>query len=192
MKFFPYELIATANEWLDKPPKVVIRAVKRLDNASMRYNHHLDHIRQRVPSRAWHFFRHEIMDKSLHDASLLQLRVEDVLPGTARKPLDRKGRSITTVSLDFLAYHECWIGEFKCKQVQNIKADLRVESPLFRNLGDLYIYELRAISSTTLALGFLFSSGSEIEIEFKQLSFRRRIVKKQKPNSVLIKQGSFS
>jgi|WetSurMetagenome_2_1015567.scaffolds.fasta_scaffold677127_1 hypothetical protein len=186
MKFFPYELIASANDWLDESPKAVRRAISQLEKASTAYNHHLNQIRQRVSSRAWQFFRYGVMDKSLHDATLLRLVTGDTLSSTSRGHFDRRNRSRITASFEFLSFNESWIAEFNCKNVQSVKADLRSEPPMLWNLGDLFIYELRAASPTTLALGFLFASGSEIEIEFGKLVFRRRIVKREKATASLV------
>jgi hypothetical protein len=181
VKYFPYELIASANEWLDESPKAVRMAISQFKKASVAYKHHLDQIRQRVSSGAWQFFRYGVMDKSLHDATLLRLSMGDTLCATSRGYCDRRNRSRTTASFEFLSFNESWIAAFNCKNVQSLKADFCLAPPMLRNLGDLYIYELRAASPTTLALGFLFASGSEIEIEFGKLIFSRRIVKREKP-----------
>src|SRR5262245_44523392 len=79
MKFFPYELIAIANEWKRANSAKVANAVRLLQEQRRSYDRHLDRIRSRLGESAWQFFRHGKQDESLHDGQLLRLQIGDGL-----------------------------------------------------------------------------------------------------------------
>jgi hypothetical protein len=175
MKYFPYELIARSNGWIEESPQSVRSATARFERAMTAYKRHLDRIRPRMSIAAWHFFRHDNSNESLHDGRLLKLLVGNS-PHLDGKAPQNVHLSRTNAILEFWACDET-IVTFECKDIRKMKVDLGTEEPNFRDPGDLYIYEMRAVNHEFLAVGFLFASGSEIEVEFKRLIFRRRSAK---------------
>jgi hypothetical protein len=175
MKFFTYDLIATANGWSDVSPAVEKAARTRFTRALAAYHRSLDRLRPRVSAAAWNFFRHGWAEEGLHDATLLTLAAGDELSAEGlRAPLWYRRIARTAVRLEFQNQDGRIVRAFECRGVRRLRADLFVEHPPGRNLGDLYTYELRTATKDHLALSFLFASGAEIEVEFRRLLFSTR------------------
>ena len=175
MKFFTYDLIATANGWRDVKPHVEKAARLRFQQAARSYHRHLERTRHRLAAPAWRFFRYGADEQGLHDATLLRLALGDDMGG--QRIRDRhwyRNVAATTACLEFLNYEGSLARVFECRGVSRVRADLFIDEMPGRNLGDLYAYELRALDRKHLALGCVFASGAEIEVEFRKLVFRTR------------------
>ena len=189
MKYFTYKLIATANGWDEKGPRAEKKARVRFEQACRDYQRQLLRLRNRVSPPAWRFFRYAIQDESLHDATLIELTIGDDIVGHT-PPRDYfwyRNSAKTRARLKFVNFRGNLTRSFECIGVRRFRCDMSVDSPLGRNLGDLYAYELRAMDQNNLGLSFLFASGAEIEIEFQKLNFRsERIRLTSKAKSVYV------
>jgi len=174
MKYFPYHLIAAANDWIDQSSADQTKAETQLSEASQRYGRDLDRLKPRIGLRAWEFFQHGFGPTGLHDGRLLSMRIGDGLDfavdGT--KPF-RLNHQRLAVRLEFL----------NCEQDLHYGFDLRgvgsIQSHLFldhcgKGVGDVYIYEISATDDDNLQLAFLFASGAAVVVQFRKLVFRRR------------------
>ena len=181
MKYFTYELIAAANDWIAQSRPELRRAGKRFESAVERYRHELETLKPRVSRRAWDFFRYGFGELGLHDARLLSLKVGDGLNYTpdGAAPF-RLNRQRTSAIFEFLSYEQSQHYVFDIRGLNRLTTDLLVDQDSFaKSLGDLYIYELTANHDKRLQLGFLFASGATIVVEFQRLVFRRRRIKRQ-------------
>jgi hypothetical protein len=176
MRYFTYDLIAAANDWIEQSDAEERAAVKRLETVFKRYLRHLDALEHRVSRPAWQFFRYGFASESLHDARLLTLRVGDGLnytpDGSAPFLLNRQpARAV----FEFLNYEQDLHYLFDLRGVSRGTSDLIVDQSLAaKSFGDLYTYELTKAAAGRLRLGFLFASGGSIVVKFKKLVFRKR------------------
>jgi hypothetical protein len=181
MKYFTYELIAAANDWIDQTGKELRRAEKRLDSVFEKYLREVDSLMPRISAPAWNFFRHGFGEQSLHDARLLSFTVGDGLnysPDGASPFL--LNRQHTSAIVEFLNYEQSSHYVFDLRGVKHVRSDLFVyEGSFAKSLGDVYIYELTASDDKGLQLGFLFASGATLVIKFKRLVFRKRRITRE-------------
>jgi hypothetical protein len=181
MKYFTYELIAAANDWVEQTRPELLRAGKRFNSAVEDYRRALESLKPRVSGAAWDFFRHGFGEQGLHDARLLSLKVGDGLnytPDGGSPFLLNRQRTLAIV--EFLNYEQSLHYVFDLRGVSRVTSDLFAgEQSFAKSLGDLYIYELTAIDEKGLQLGFLFASGASVVVQFQRLVFRRRRIKRQ-------------
>jgi hypothetical protein len=181
MKYFTYEIIAAANDWIEQTEQERRLAEKRFDSAVKKYRRELERLRPRISRTGWDFFRHGFGERGLHDARLLSLRVGDGLnyKPDGRLPF-RLNAQRTSAIVEFLNYEQSFHYVFDLRGVSRVCSDLFVDEELFaKSLSDLYIYELTATDRKGLQLGFLFATGASIVIEFQRLVFRRRRIKRE-------------
>jgi len=179
MRYFTFELIAAANDWVRKGTVARVEAEARLTSVTKKYQHQLERLESRVSREAWQFFRYGFGSESLHDARLLSLQVGDGLGFIAdgKEPFQINRRR-AALSIEFLNYEQNARYTFDLRQVSHLSCDLLVEKESYaRSLGDLYIYELTA-AGQELELGFLFASGATIVAQFGKLIFRKRRIKR--------------
>ena len=181
MKYFTYELIAAANDWVDQTAREQRLAEKRFDSALKKYQRELEILKPRISGAAWDFFRYGFGERGLHDARLLSLRAGDGLnysPDGASPFLRNRQRTSTIV--EFLNFEQNFHYVFDLRGVSRVSTDLFVDEESFaKSLGDLYIYELTETDEKDLQLGFLFGSGAWVVIQFQRLVFRRRRIKRE-------------
>jgi hypothetical protein len=174
MKYFPYQLIAAANDWIDQSSADQAKAEIRFWKAVQKYHRELDRLKPRIGQRAWQFFRHGFGPTGLHDGRLLSMRIGDGLDfavdGT--KPF-RLNHQRLAVRLEFLNYEQDLHYVFDLRGVGSIQSDLFLDD-CGKGAGDLYTYEILAIDDDNLQLAFLFASGAAVVVQFRKLVFRRR------------------
>jgi hypothetical protein len=181
MKYFTYELIAAANDWVEQTAQELRLAEKRFESVVKKYQRELERLRPRISVTAWDFFRHGFGERGLHDARLLSLKVGDGLNFTPNgsAPFLRNRQRISTM-VEFLNFEQTLHYVFDLRGVTRVHSDLFVDAESFaKSLGDLYIYELTATARKGFQLGFLFASGASIVIQFQRLVFRRRRIKRE-------------
>ena len=181
MKYFTYELIAAANDWIDQTDKERRLAEKRAASVFKKYLSDLESLKPRISAAAWAFFRHGFGEKSLHDARLLSLRIGDGLDyvpdGVSPFLVNRKH---TSAIISFLNYEQDQHYYLELRGVRRVRSDLLVDETMFaKSLGSLYTYELTASGAKGLQLGFLFASGGTVVIEFQRLVFRKWRIKRE-------------
>ena len=181
MKYFTYELIAAANDWVEQTKPALRMAEKRFASVVTKYQRELETLKPRLSGVAWNFFRHGFGQQGLHDARLLSLKVGDGLNYTPDGALPfLLNRQHTSTIVEFLNFEQDLHYVFDLRGVSRVSSDLFVEEESFaKSLGDLYIYELTATDEKGLQLGFLFASGASLVIEFQRLVFRRRRIKRE-------------
>lgn len=180
MRYFTYDLIAAANDWVEQSPAEQQQAEARLTATVKEYQRQLDHLKSRVSRDAWQFFRYGFGSESLHDASLLSLQVGDGLRYIAdgEQPF-RINRQRTSVLVEFLNYEQTAHYSFDLRQVKRLTCDLFVDDESYaKNIGDLYTYELTAVGGD-LQLGLLFASGATIVTQLGKLVFRKKRLKRK-------------
>jgi hypothetical protein len=176
MKYFTYELIAAANDWVEQDKREVRRAEKRLDTAVRQYRHELESLKTRISQPAWKFFRYGFGNKGLHDARLLSFRIGDGLDyePDGKAPF-RLNAQRTSATLEFLNYEQDLHYVFQLRGIASVSCDLFPQEDSYaKSLGDLYIYELTRADNDNLRLGFLFASSATIVAEFQRLVFRMK------------------
>ena len=183
MRYFTYDLVAAANDWVRQSRVSHRKAEKRFDSAVKKYQRQLDGLEHRVSRGAWQFFRYGFGSNSLHDARLLALKIGD---GVTFTPSGRSpfllNRQHTTAVIEFLNYEQDFHYIFDLRGVRSLKGDLFIDKQSFaESLGDLYIYELSDGGNDRLRLGFLFATGATIVVEFKKMVFRRKRINRSYP-----------
>ena len=177
MRYFTFELIAAANDWVGQSEEDQRRADARLSAAAEDYRRDLEKLESRLSRPAWHFFRHGFGRAGLHDATLLSLRVGDDLSYAPDAPPPRRRRQ-AAARVELLNYEGDLHYTFDLRGLKRMSGDLRVESgAVGKELGDLYAYELTEGEAGGLEFGLLFASGATVTLGFERLSFRRRRVK---------------
>ena len=179
MRYFTYELIAAANDWVRQSTAAQVEAETNLISLSKKYQRQLERLESRVSREAWRFFRYGFGSESLHDARLLSLQVGDglgfIADGTEPFQINRRHAAIR---VEFLNYEQNARYTFDLRQVSRLNCDLFVEKRSYaKSIGDLYIYELTA-AGKELQLGFLFASGATIVAQFGKLIFRKKGLKR--------------
>ena len=146
---------------------------------SRKYQRELKALESRVSRKAWQFFRYGFGDKSLHDASLLSLRVGDGLGFIAngKRPF-YLNRQTTAVVIEFLNYQQNARYVFDLRRVKLLQTELYGENESYaRSIGHLYTYELSSLRDD-LQLGFLFASGGTIVVQFRRMVFQLQRLKR--------------
>jgi len=181
MKYFNYELISAANNWIKQDKQEFSQAEKRLEAALRKYQRELENLKTRVSQPAWRFFRDGFGRHSLHDGRLLSLRTGDGLDYHAdgENPF-RLNTQRTSADLEFLNFEQDSHYLFNLKGVNRLRCDIFTEDNRHaKSIGDLYIYELTAADKDQLRLGFLFASGATIIVQFRRLVFRKRRIERK-------------
>jgi len=181
MKYFTYDLIAAANDWVEQTEEESRLAEKRYWSIVEDYHLELEILKSRVSRAAWNFFRHGFGHYGLHDASLLSLRVGDglnyVLDGNVPFRLNRQR---TSARVEFLNYEQDFHYLFDLRGISRVRNDLFIEEDSYaKSIGDLFTYELTIADTDNLQLGFLFASGATIVIQFRKLVFRRQRIRRK-------------
>src|SRR5262245_51866248 len=124
MRYFTYELIAAANDWIEQTPTQQRKAMARFDSTVKKYFTQLDSLESRLSKSAWQFFRHGFGSESLHDARLLSIRAGDGLTYTTdgTRPF-RLNRQRTSVIVEFLNYEQDAHFVFDLRQVERLQCD---------------------------------------------------------------------
>jgi len=180
MRYFTFELIAAANDWVPQSAAEHRKAEALLASVMKKYQHQLEPLESRVSREAWRFFRYGFGSKSLHDARLLSLQVGDGLGYIAdgKQPFLLNHRPASVI-LEFLNFEQNAHYIFDLRRVNRLSCNLFVEKESHaRSIGDLYIYELTAVGDE-LQLGLLFASGASIVAQFVKLVFRRKPLKRR-------------
>jgi hypothetical protein len=183
MRYFTYDLIAAANDWIPQSVKARRNAEKRLAAVLKKYQRQLDALENRMSRSAWQFFRYGFGSRSLHDGRLLALKVGDGLnytpTGTFPFFLNRQR---TSAIIEFLNYEQDLHYVFDLRGVRHFYSDLFPEKESYaKSVGDLYTYELTASGKDGLRLGFLFASGASIVVDFERMVFRKKRVRRRYP-----------
>lgn len=179
MKYFTYNLIAAANDWVEQTEEEHKRAQQKFRSVAEDYHMHLESLKSRVSRAVWEFFQYGFGEKGLHDRRLISLCVGDglnyVSDGSSSFMLNRQR---TSARIEFLNYEQNFHYLFELRGVRRIQSDLFIDEDLFaKSLGDVFIYELTEIDKENLQLGFLFASGASFTIQFRRMIFRRRRIK---------------
>lgn len=181
MKYFTYELISAANDWIEQTEEEHRQAEKRFRSQVENYQIELESLASRVSQKAWDFFRYGANEYGLHDGRLLSLTVGDGLnyspDGTSPFLLNFQRMS---ARIEFLNYEQDFHYLFELRGVKSVRNDLFIEEDdPTKSIGDLYSNELTEADKDTLQLGFLFASGATIIVQFQKLIFRRKRIKRK-------------
>jgi hypothetical protein len=181
MKYFTYELIAAANDWIEQTEEERRQAAERFKAKVEDYHIELNGLSSRISQKARNFFRYGANEYGLHDGNLLSLTVGDGLnyspDGTTPFRLNSRRMS---ARIEFLNYGQDFHYLFDLRGVKNVRSDLFIKEDSFaKSIGDLYCNELTQTDKDTLELGFLFASGATIIAHFKRLVFRRTRIKRR-------------
>ena len=181
MKYFTYELIAAANEWIDQTEEARIDAGRQFEEAVKQYHRSLAELKPRIRRRAWDFFENGYGRWGLHDGRLISLSIGDGLDyrpdGT--KPF-RLNLQRTNARVVLLNYEQDLLYTFDLRGVSRMNSDL-LRGELSIGLGNVFTYEIVAADKNLLQLGFLFASGASIVGQFTKLVFRRLRIKRKYP-----------
>jgi len=182
MKFFTYQLVASANDWIQQTEEEQLQSEKLFWAAAEAYERQLEGLRSRVSGPAWDFFRHGFGHDGLHDARLVLLSVGDgiylVSDGSSSLSTNRR---VATAKVEFLNREQDLHYTFDMRGVSRLQCDLFGEgTPHAGNIGDLYTYELTSTDDENLELGLLFASGATVTVQFRRLVFRKRRIKSGK------------
>jgi len=183
MRYFTYELIAAANEWITQTETAHRTAEKRFEAVCKSYQRQLGALEPRLSRSAWQFFRYGFGSTGLHDGRLLSLRIGDGLAYTpdGSTPFFLNRQKASAV-IEFLNYEQDLHYVFDLRGVNTFSGSLFVEGDRYaKSFGDLYTHELTAAEDDRLRLGFLFASGGSIVVEFKRLVFRKHRIKRKYP-----------
>jgi hypothetical protein len=143
------------------------------------YRKHLDKIASRLGPGAYEFFRFGFAETGLHDGFVLSLSMGDAV-GFSEEQYKRlrfgKGKSI--VELRILSYAKDFLHTFVYHRLRKVVVDIPSADPLFfeagRTLGQVYSYEMLAVSEKYLKNEWLLDSGGTITIEFEKLIYKRK------------------
>jgi hypothetical protein len=187
MKYFTYELVASANDWIDQTEQARLDACRRFEESAEQYRMSLKQVKSRISTQAFNFFENGHGRWGLHDGRLISLTAGDGLDyrpdGTSPFRLNRQR---TTARAVFINYEQDLLYTFQLRGIVRIFAELVPDaSPSIGCVGDLFIYEIVAVDENLLQLGFLFASGASIVAQFSKLTFRRqRIDRKYAPGEM--------
>jgi hypothetical protein len=181
MKYFTYELISAANDWIEQSPQEHRQAKGHLESVIKEYLSELENLKPYLSRQAWQFFQHGFDRESLHDARLLSLSVGDGLKyapdGSSPFLINRRH---TSAVVEFLNYEQDSHYVFDLRGVSRVRSELFInESLSAKSVGDLYIYELVAGGKDQLQLGFLFATGASVIIDFRKLVFRKNRIRRK-------------
>ncbi|MBK7926942.1 MAG: hypothetical protein IPJ98_05425 [Bryobacterales bacterium] len=175
MKYFTHDLVAAANDWIKQTEEAHSRASERFNEAATHYQSALQVVRPRISKRAWDFFANGWGPNGLHDGRLLSLCVGDGLDYQAdgQRPF-RVNRQKFKARISFLNFEQDLLYHFDLQGLERMSGLLsRSEAPN-GCVGDLFTYEITAVSETILQLAFLFESGATMEFDFRRLLFRKQ------------------
>lgn len=174
MKYFTYERIEAANDWIEQSESKHEKAKEDFRKAGKLYFEELESIKQRVSKPAWEFFRYGFAEYGLHDARLLSFNIGDNEVYSAAKSAFERKRG-TSAKIHFLSQTRKYYYTFDLRGVKSSKLDISIDEDLYeKNIGDLFAYELTEFDSEFLQLGFFFASGAEINVIFRKLVFKRQ------------------
>jgi hypothetical protein len=186
VRYFTYELIAAANDWIDQTEQSRLDASRQFEKACIQYHRALEKLRPRISKPAWNFFEFGYGQTGLHDGRLVSLSVGDGLDYRANGTVPfRLNRQTTAARIVFLNHEQDLIYTFDLRGINSMRTELmRSEAPNWC-LGDLFTYEIIALDKDLLQLGFLFASGASIITHFRKLIFRRqRLKRKYQPGEI--------
>ncbi|MGE0405175.1 MAG: hypothetical protein AB7O65_02670 [Candidatus Korobacteraceae bacterium] len=178
MKYFPFAKNAMKQ---DSVPVFDRAAQKKFDTAFKRqlvaYLKHLDKIADRLGAPAYKFFRFGFAEASLHDGFLLSFNMGDrVVAGEKIVRKLRFGREESTVRMLILNYAQDMLHVFEFRRLRKVVVDIPTSDPIWfkpgKTLGQIYSYEVVAISPKYLRVEWLLDSGGEIIVEFEKLIYR--------------------
>jgi hypothetical protein len=143
------------------------------------YWNHLDEIADRLGPKAYDFFRFCNNDEGLHDGYLLSLNFGDCIAlDEAKYSRLCFTSSPSSVALTILNYEKTTVYSFLFKAPRrvavNVPGDDRDYFEEGKTLGQIMMYEIRAISPKYLAVEWLLDSEGTILIEFEKLGFRSK------------------
>lgn len=176
MKYFTYDLLSAANDWIVQSDDERRRAEAEWTKAVKNYFRDLEKLKTRVSAPALDFFQHGANETGLHDGRLISASVGDGLdyPADGTLPFYPNRRAMAA-RLEFLNYEQDRFYTFDLRGVSSYQGDLFVEEDRHaKSVGDLYLCEISAVDKDSLQLGFLFASGSSIVVQFRRLIFRKR------------------
>src|SRR5688572_29353676 len=79
MKYFTYDLVAAANDWIEQSREAHRLAENSFSEAIAAYHQQLDGLKHVLSDKAWTFFRYGREDASLHDSRLVSAEIGDFL-----------------------------------------------------------------------------------------------------------------
>src|SRR5262249_3986043 len=158
------------------------------------YFSELDQLKNRISKLAYRFFKLEYPGlppddhESLHDARLLSFATGDglgyVADGTTPlRPRGRRPKGSAEIRLLNLKQHAEYVFTYRgllrvlCDKPRPAAHDVFTIEP--DDFDDLDVHELTRIDDEYLRHEFQFASGASIAIDFKQLIFRRRVIKRR-------------
>jgi hypothetical protein len=182
MKYFTLDYLQEGWEmWFDKTEEERREIEKRHDLILEEYLRELESLKHRVGKKTWEFFRHGRDEYGLHDGRLLSFCVGDGLDyvpdGSSPFLINRQE---TSAKIEFLNHEQSFHYTFTLLGVGRVRSDISVDKDMrAESIGDLMICELTAVDEDYLQLGFPFASGSTIVIQFQQLIFKRKRIKRK-------------
>lgn len=75
MKYFTYDLIAAANDWIEQAEQARLTAEQRFLNTVKDYRRSLFEVKPRISTTAWEFFDSGNGPSGLHDGRLASLSI---------------------------------------------------------------------------------------------------------------------
>lgn len=178
MKYFTREFMDEVND-IDLGPDESAAAYQKFERRVGAYLYQLEQLRPRISKTAFKFFRWGAGPTGLHDAHLLAFTAGD---GANFKPDGSEALMVNRVSafarFEILNFEQDLHYIFELQKVRRVQADLFIDED-FGNGSFAYVstYELTAPSEDQLQLGFLFSTGAMIVVQFGRLFFRKRRLK---------------
>lgn len=175
MKYFTYDLVAAANDWIEQTEQARLEADQRFSQAELQYHRSLGELKTRISRQAWSFFESGSGRWGLHDGRLISLCVGDALeygPDGASPFCVNHQRTVARVV--FVNHERDLLYTFELRQISSMRTDLKRSEPPNRCLGDLFTYEIISVDKDLMQLGFLFAAGGSIVAQFKKLIFRRQ------------------
>lgn len=176
MKYFTWEIVASANDWISQSTKDFKKGVRQFELATKNYDQSLRKLRGKIPGPAWEFFYNGKMDESLHDATLTSFDFGDPAKSSAFPRTPTKTQGV----IEFLNYAGEHLFCFTLRDIRRVQVALAAEVQAASNfgLGMVFLYELIRTPSKTFELNVLFESGGEIQVEFGMLEFEKKRLKK--------------
>ncbi|HEX8735824.1 MAG TPA: hypothetical protein VF721_10900, partial [Pyrinomonadaceae bacterium] len=77
MRYFTYETIAAANDWIEQTESESKKAEEHFWKLVSQYEQELETIKHRISKPAWNFFRYGFAETGLHDGRLLSFEIGD-------------------------------------------------------------------------------------------------------------------
>jgi hypothetical protein len=147
------------------------------------YHKHLDKIAVRLGPTAHKFFRFGFAETGLHDGLLLSFSLGDRLASKEHPSKLRFGKGKSVVRIEVLNHEQNAVHVFECKRLHKVIVDIPSVDPLWftpgGTVGQIYSYEIVALSAELLQLEWLLDSGGTITIDFEKLIYRRKNAKSQ-------------